>query len=273
MSGPEFLYHYTSASGLAGIVRERQLWATDAEFLNDAQELRYGRDEVYNALVGRANELERSTGPGAPDGSRATLMRSAADHLRPGGLYAARDYHSVYVTCFCENGDLLSQWRGYGTGGGYAIGFRTDDLTAMTGPEGLTPPGLAQVGYGDLAVRVMVDKVVSEIAPEPVGFPGAHGYFLARDLVLPALGKVKHPAFVEEKEWRLLTVGDARPIFRTDPSGIIPYVVLALSPRAIKEVVIGPPHSETRSRGARRLLEAHGLAEVCVRESDAPYRG
>ena len=30
----------------------------------------------------------------------------------------------LYAFCFCEDGDLLSQWRGYGVlGRGYAVGF------------------------------------------------------------------------------------------------------------------------------------------------------
>ena len=29
----------------------------------------------------------------------------------------------LFVTCFCSNGDLLSQWRAYAGSGGYAVGF------------------------------------------------------------------------------------------------------------------------------------------------------
>jgi hypothetical protein len=34
----------------------------------------------------------------------------------------------VYLTCFCESGDLLSQWRAYGAnGGGYSLGLKFRD--------------------------------------------------------------------------------------------------------------------------------------------------
>ncbi len=56
-SEPDHLYHYTDARGLIGIVTQAVLWATDAEFLNDAQELKYGRDELHQALIARAGEL------------------------------------------------------------------------------------------------------------------------------------------------------------------------------------------------------------------------
>jgi hypothetical protein len=35
----------------------------------------------------------------------------------------------AFMACFCENGDLLSQWRGYGSlGGGFSLGFKAKQL-------------------------------------------------------------------------------------------------------------------------------------------------
>jgi hypothetical protein len=135
MSDRDVLYHYTTPVGLIGIVEDKGLWATDVEFVNDAQELRFGREELGKALLEKANELSpagsSATVAGGPDESRATVMRSVADHLEPGGIFLRKPAHSVYVACFCEEGDLLSQWRAYGPSGGYAIGFRTSNLRAM----------------------------------------------------------------------------------------------------------------------------------------------
>lgn len=38
----------------------------------------------------------------------------------------------TYVTSFFESGDLLSEWRGYAPGCGYAIEFDTEQLAAAT---------------------------------------------------------------------------------------------------------------------------------------------
>src|SRR4051794_188276 len=57
MAEPEILYHYTTAAGLIGIVQSQTLWATNAEFLNDAQELLCGRPQVRDALLKQADEL------------------------------------------------------------------------------------------------------------------------------------------------------------------------------------------------------------------------
>src|SRR4051794_27438928 len=120
MTEPKLLYHYTTAQGLIGIVQSHGLWATNADFLNDAQELRFGRDQLREALQRRADELSpHDEDSGDANASRATIMRSAAEQLAPelGVIarheealapssevsYAQRQYHFVYVACFCRN--------------------------------------------------------------------------------------------------------------------------------------------------------------------------
>jgi hypothetical protein len=82
---PEFVYHYTNASGLLGIISKGTLWMTDIEFMNDAEELAYARSSVLDELRVRAYEIappdERSV-----DGDRAqrsgTSPRSWSSPLR-----------------------------------------------------------------------------------------------------------------------------------------------------------------------------------------------
>lgn len=287
MTEPEILYHYTTASGLVNIIQSQTLWATNAEFLNDAQELKFGRDELRKELLRQADGL-------SPEGSdvidadytRATVMRSAANHLGPPGLFAGGQYHFVYVTCFCGVDDLLSRWQGYGGSGGYAIGFRSARLRhvrpaeagARTREYGSGPGGtidesakLIKVRYGDTAMKAAITTVLDSIAPDPVGFPGSTGYFRAQTIVLPALAGIKHDAFREEREWRLVVVTDQhKPSFRTGSLGVIPYITLSYPTDAITEVVIGPGSEQPlREQGVRLLVGP----EVVVRSSHAPFRG
>jgi hypothetical protein len=44
------LFHYTSATGLRGILQSLSLWASDLRFLNDAQEAIYALDLVVDAV-------------------------------------------------------------------------------------------------------------------------------------------------------------------------------------------------------------------------------
>lgn len=210
----------------------------------------------------------------------------------------------IYVSCFCEQGDLLSQWRGYGASGGFAIGFSRRALAKLcpierdapvlvspaessaVGPQlvrrlqgnGGEPIAvdLAPIDYGASAVTSMIAEVLEAITPrQPRGHPGVTGYFQVQNLILPALAKVKDDAFEEEREWRLIIVGPPAEVrFRSGSLGIIPYTTVPFDLTAIEEVVIGPgPHMELREQGVARLLAAAGVAGVTITRSQAPFRG
>src|SRR4051794_34646457 len=103
-AAPANIFHYTSMVGLIGILDSKTLWATDIEFMNDAQEGRYGRAEARAALLEMADRIEskNDAGPGGAEASRVTILRSASDHLEPGGPFARRQYFFVFACCFCE---------------------------------------------------------------------------------------------------------------------------------------------------------------------------
>ena len=73
VAAPKILYHYTTSQGLIGIFNSGALWAgaANAGFLNDAQELQFGRRELCEALLDRAEELfQRMNSPGPQSGHR-----------------------------------------------------------------------------------------------------------------------------------------------------------------------------------------------------------
>jgi len=113
---PDVLYHYTGQAGLIGIVEKAELWATKIQYMNDATE--------FGLALGMARQelqtiISASTAP--------PQHRAACSRLQE-SLSGLEDIN-IFAACFCENGDLLSQWRGY-TGGaaGYSIGFDSDSL-------------------------------------------------------------------------------------------------------------------------------------------------
>jgi hypothetical protein len=112
------LYHYTTAEGLKGIVEHHELWATSAYYLNDSSEIMYG----YGILDEALGQWLRTKMP-----HENSLSRGLAESLR---RYFGHDalkrniITPVYLTCFCEEDNLLSQWRAYGNAGGYNVGFK-----------------------------------------------------------------------------------------------------------------------------------------------------
>jgi hypothetical protein len=284
MSKTNTLYHYTTAAGLLGILRNSTLWATDLRFLNDAQEAIYAQELVTNAVRGMKN-------PVLDPGHFAYEMGEAAvetfAQYREYVLDALNSAEfGVYVACFCESGDLLSQWRGYGADHGYAIELKADALATALGGLNTYPPatGLARVRYGSDAAADVVSLAVEAVADFNLNHPGVKAEYKALHLAA-LLATIKNPGFYEEKEWRLFAAFDryqqgpiVDPVsheptrFRSTPMAIVPYIEVQLPSDAIVTVRVGPGSStDVREAGVRRLLECLGLNATVLR-SDVPLR-
>lgn len=89
---------------------------------------------------------------------------------------------------------------------------------------------------------------------------------------------IKHQAFSEEQEWRLVlpaaSVWDPRMRFRDGGTLLTPYLSIALSsPPPIRTVFVGPtPHPDLEARATSGLLTTSGLPEAKVQNSTIPYR-
>src|ERR1700727_58993 len=95
------LYHYTSAEGLKGIIENNELWATSAYYLNDSAEMFYGYNvlrEVLDQWLSENKRTEDSFTLGL-----ARQLRSSFDDL-----FEKRLLKPIYLTCFCEDDNLLS---------------------------------------------------------------------------------------------------------------------------------------------------------------------
>lgn len=142
---------------------------TDAEYLNDAQELRYGRAEMVAALREEAARLNPD-GDGGWDSdgaNRATIVAAAVESLVKEDPDS--QYPGPYVACFCAQGDLLSQWRGYAGGHGWALGFDAYVMRTLATTWDPSESTLQQVTYGDAGISKAVERAVRLVAPEPTG--------------------------------------------------------------------------------------------------------
>ncbi|WP_409436912.1 DUF2971 domain-containing protein [Mycobacterium sp. SMC-14] len=273
------LYHYTSTLGLQGILRTRSLWATDAAFLNDWQEIHYGAEPLMDRMKNYLTDYPPSPPIAVTNeqGVRSTIMKSALDALEKSvsadrGAHPAYVDSATYVACLSESHDDLGQWRGYGQHG-YAIGFRKEDLRVAA-------PLLGQVAYGDSAVRDLCNDVMHYFETRRLGaHPGTYGYFDALNRIMPHLALVKHDAFKNELEWRLVLT--PKPEFppevktRVNSSRLVPYVEVPFGESCIAEIVIGPGGDFHSERAVRMLLRENGYNpnELEITQSRAPYRG
>ena len=264
------LYHYTSASGLMGVVTSKTIWATDISYLNDAQEFRYARSVVQRTLDRRLShelsDAERTYYSALPE----VLDRTKGTH--------------VFVASFSTEGDMLSQWRAYcPEGSGFAIGFSGKALQTLAKAQDFE---LFECMYDPSVQEAQAEKLLMlafhdhESAKRNLGDTPPFGeFFLPHFTRLAAT--MKHPSFHEEKEWRLvsgpLAMTNPRVKFRSGKRLLIPYVPFALERRrsmaSLRSFRIGPtPDPDLTQHSLLAFMVAKDITRR-VDRSDVPYRG
>ena len=273
-----------------------RFWASDVRYMNDRLELLFGMDIVRERL------LEASA-----DRSLELSLRKAfagfAAVFEPDRLFSWP--FRCFSVCFCAGRDVLSQWRGYAGGvGGFAIGFPREVLASysygihrMTGANTFdvaNPVQLVEVAYGEDAARARADDLVQ----------GLYALFSAGRLIVDVDGTpsmsvamsafrtaaaVKHEAFSDEREWRLLAISEGRVVnTRGRVGGLVPYMDVVVNGRLshepehvvehpVRRIVVGPtPDRDAQIAGVQDLLASRGMwgfQDVEVISSKAPFRG
>jgi DUF2971 family protein len=282
------IYHYTDVEGVKGIIESNCLWASAAQFLNDSSEIEYGHELVRTELDEwvRINDGRKTFGAGV------LFMLWSRFSASTEKLPAA-----VYVTCFCESGNLLSQWRAYGQAGGYSLGFAIEDSWPTIS---LTPKGsywetrLQKVIYSVSEQKRRISSVLRKAyeamdahrAPSPVEAASLlmEVTDFIYELLLDEIATFKNPAFEEEREWRLVVRRrwidfgedknpDPAPKFRRSRGSLVPY--LELRPGAptipLRSIRFGPSLERKRvETPLRLLLSSCGFGPVDIEGSDLP---
>jgi hypothetical protein len=200
-------------------------------------------------------------------------------------------YPDFYATSFTTNGDLLSQWRAYGSsGGGYAIGFDTAGLVSPPSSHPQPDRFLNRVIYDKETqlriLRATADKMLGLFAtvdPSSAEMTGARArLFAALGEVVGFVFSFKDPAWAEEQEWRsvhVLPEGELDDVdFRPIGGIAVPYVSLAMGTDPdgrlpIREIVQGPRvDNETAVRSLELLLVSNGYSDVRITVSSVPLR-
>ena len=202
------LFHYTSSHGMQGILRERTLWLSDVTSFNDPDEIKYGARLVVDVLRQLEKQHDHQTSRDFLDGVRVYIED-----------FGRKTSHEFFVTCFCENGNLLSQWRGYADQArGYSLGFNFSATTRLSGDKEIF---LRRVIYCKARQQNLVKGYI-ESACEAVRHCAPNHSELgsiclgAAQAIFDMMLCFKHEAFAQEKEWRLF-----RPTLKAhEPSGV-----------------------------------------------------
>jgi hypothetical protein len=285
------LHHYTDAFGVHGIISSNCLWATATQFSNDLSEIEYAVSigtEIIKEIWGSKKNL-------------SPWEQLLAEHLLQIFATPLHTFGQPFIVSFCEDGDLLSQWRAYGRASGFSLAF--SPLS-----QGDEVQLICKDGFRTMVKRVVYDhdkqrarlrfllrhliKLVNGFSFAPTSSQGASAHVeLSLLLILEMTDwacAVKHRAFSEEKEWRIITYPKGATLVGVKPENyagvsvrptsklLLPYMIL--EPPSGKrlplvEIRCGPSqYQEQSARAMNILLRKNGYEHLPVTFSGVPLR-
>ncbi|WP_027948576.1 DUF2971 domain-containing protein [Haliea salexigens] len=274
----ETLYHYTTLSGLLGIVGAAELRCSDIRYMNDSTELRHTLDLL-------SDHVTRRILSGVDNPALLTTFLDWLTHRVVSGPM-------LFCASFRGNGNLLSQWRGYSVHGkGVSLGFDPAHILDCALRQGFE---VGQCVYEPALQAKMINEIIdtletlagqtpsddraqSENERWMALFQSIEGDLLRISAVL------KHPAFEEEQEWRIVspTISDpaSAPVqFREGTSMLIPWYPFCLrnasAELAIEHVFLGPTSNIDLSMNSLSLYLRNAGATPAqpITYCDIPYR-
>ncbi len=269
------LYHYTSFSGMTGIISSGELRASDIRYMNDSAELRHTLELLKADITQRVID-----GTDQP-----RLLNQLLDWLS----HRVVSGPMLFGASFRANGNLLSQWRGYSAHGkGVSLGFAPEHINGCAGRQHFQ---VAKCLYSPEKQRRLIREVVDAIevtalrlgeGENPAGShstgglsagglsAGGHSaqsyYHVFEHIegdLLRIAAILKHPSFEEEQEWRIVSpmIADSRDAavdFREGAAMMVPFYRFSLAgadgdPLQLDHVFLGPTNNVELSMNSLEL--------------------
>ncbi len=265
----ENLYHYTDFNAMRGIITNGEIWLWNLRRMNDSQEMQYFIKELKIAVKKR---IEASLYP--------KLEELFQENLKD------FDKLSSYASCFSEYADDAAQWSRYAKNGmGVCIAFNKE-LLAKIGEKGHAP--LCKVNYSKTCDDLEIVQKIADIVINRNDYSQSKVQELFNNLVTSS-PLFKHPSFVSEKEYRLVSLPYnvneylGQPHFFVEETNIKKYYILNLrqvcDTLGIKyvdifnEICIGPQARVTKDVLSDYLCST-GMQELCkkIKVSECPLR-
>lgn len=210
-SGENRLVHYTSAENAMAIIKSKTFWLRNVRCMNDYSEVQHGIQMLLKVF-------------GANENARRERLVSALDQVAEGAARAGiADFDqwiptlpdSTFIGCLSQwdTGDehgRLSMWRSYtAKGAGVALILNSDPFLAETDELKAYSLPVAYLTEDGLAAGVdrCLDMLEANLAQAEILSFEAIKYIVFWWLLTMAVS-LKHPAFSEEREWRIIYLPD-----------------------------------------------------------------
>lgn len=218
------LFHYCSTQVFHSVVTNKQLWMSDISKSNDYKEILMLNPGIFYQIESLYKD---NPFPFEFDGSKdidaiRSILQKASYYINE---YYTRGILRSFVSCFCEDGDVLSQWRGYANdGNGFSVGFSLKELQKYCdNTEGIISIDKVEYVSKDRINEIVLKNAeivinnLKELRDESINlFPDSKekiGKYVEEIMWLLLVGdleklfirslKYKWDSFREEKEWRM----------------------------------------------------------------------
>lgn len=260
-SGEYQLVHYTSAENALNILKSDQFWLRNVRCMNDYSEIQHGIELLLRVF----NEN---------DDARINRLISIFDQAAEGAAKAAIDAFNSWIPSLPDNTFIgclslfdpldsygrLSMWRAYSSNrAGVALVMNNQPFLAET--DSLKAYSLPVAYVSDQEFADGIDRCLSALEQNIPTIKTLNAETVNNTifwwLLCLAVG-LKHPAFVEEREWRVIYIPsmDRSPVIEeaVESVGGLPQVVQKIPlkdepqnglhgadiPQLINKILIGP---------------------------------
>lgn len=222
---PKVLYHYASMEKGTSILKHKNIRLSDITKSNDVKEMSIFFPDLFDEMLKNYDEHNgfsykfeyKGKGNRQAFGLFVNELKKKIEKEFEDGSIA------TFALCLSEEGDLLSQWRGYADDGkGICLGLNVEEILKFVGISSVSGFSLEKVEY---LSKEQIDEWVKNVANQMLGIveiileaieEGNIQYYSAKEFdedifntiyynILSEVEesiKFKTEGFKEEKEWR-----------------------------------------------------------------------
>jgi hypothetical protein len=271
------LYHYTGIGSLLGIASGDSLWASSISYMNDSKEIVHACETVENVLRARL-----------VFGEKNEELRFL-NQLLEWTTSCSKVAHTIFVFSLSEKPSLLSQWRSYTPHGkGVSLEFNPSKVNEIARTfEMKIARCIYETVEQEKVIGILIEKLLVNFRKELPTMdisnkPLTQCYYSFINQytseIFQVLAILKHSAFQEECEWRLISANipkfkDPRLKFREGASMLIPDIELPLGSRPFfSNIILGPSqHQNLNMSGLSMFMSNQGISPKLT-NCQIPYR-
>ncbi len=271
----EYIYHYTSAEGLYGILSSNSLWFTRWDFLNDPNEKIYFTKVILDGFTRNTYELDF-----------VNLIKSYSELANPKDYSNSPD--NYFVCSFSVDSDSLDMWKYYSknkNSHGYNLAMDVSKLSRSLSDYNETLISSGYVIYKKDEQDNVIDTILQGLYNI---YKSNLGEKEKRSLILTWFFRfrgyaeffMKHIAYSSEKEYRfvckniIVAPKHQATNFRIVNGVYIPYIDLKFDKECISSAFLSPTlHDNVSAKiGLENILKYLDYNDVQIFQSKIPFR-